>query len=98
MWQPIFFLISRFCTVFFVFVFPFHFFLIPRNPSVFSPEVIFIHFPFFKNGECENCIHVSTLMCHHLQLLYSAFLLTLNYFSFPFLFFVLFPNFPFPWL
>lgn len=53
---------------------------------MFSPEVIFIHFPFFKNGECQNCIHVSTLMCHHLQLLYSAFLLTLNYFSFSLLF------------
>lgn len=77
--------------IFFYFPFLHHFFLFlfflfiffdPRNPSVFSPEVIFIHFPFFKNGECENCIHVSTLMCHHLQLLYSAFLLILNYFSF----------------
>lgn len=97
MWQPIFFLFPIFAPFFcFCFCFSFSFFLIPGILQCFPPEVIFIHFPFFKNGECENCIHVSTLMCHHLQLLYSAFLFTLNYFSFSRL--CPFSPFPFPWL
>lgn len=48
--------------------------------------------------ELHSCLHPNAL-CHHLQLLYSAFLLTLNYFSFSllFLFPLVFPL-PFPWL
>lgn len=83
---------------FFLFLFLFFLFIF-FIPGILqcSPLKSFSYiFPFFKNGECENCIHVSTLMCHHLQLLYSAFLLTLNYFSFTLL--CPSPPFPFPWL
>lgn len=48
MWQPIFFLFPIFAPFFlFLFLFFLFIFFYPRNPSVFSPEVIFIHFPLF---------------------------------------------------
>lgn len=104
MWQPIFFFVSHFCTVLLLllsfFFSPFHF-LIPGILQCFPLKSFSYLFPFLKNGECENCIHVSTLMRrhHHLQPLYAAFLLTLSFFSFSLLF--LFPlvfHLPPPWL